>query len=143
MCRAGFQQPKAAPSRAREAKMSHAICGLPVWNVLAPCCGHYEGTSNPGSKVPKIQCLTDASLPRPSLPPSIPPTLPPYLSPFSGGPTARQLRKYGRLFCRTVARWESSVGGQAARELFLLALPEERLPGIWGLSDIDGDGRLA
>ncbi|CAJ1381629.1 unnamed protein product [Effrenium voratum] len=59
-----------------------------------------------------------------------------------GGPTARQLRKYGRLFCRTVARWESSLGGQAARELFLLALPEERLPGIWGLSDIDGDGQL-
>lgn len=57
-------------------------------------------------------------------------------------PTPRDLRKYGRLFCRSAGSGDR-VPLEEARGVFNMSgLPESALREIWNLADIDRDGHL-
>eukprot|EP00928_Gymnodinium_smaydae_P066976 TRINITY_DN49925_c0_g1_i1.p1 TRINITY_DN49925_c0_g1~~TRINITY_DN49925_c0_g1_i1.p1 ORF type:complete len:572 (-),score=50.42 TRINITY_DN49925_c0_g1_i1:223-1938(-) len=61
-------------------------------------------------------------------------------------PSARDLRKYGRLFCRAVGRGDRDAlfsGAMASDLLSRSQLPRSTLAKLWDLSDTDRDGQLA
>lgn len=59
-------------------------------------------------------------------------------------PTARDLRKYGRLFCNILAGRGNLMTSENARQLFSKSgLSSETLAQVWDVSDADHDGHLS